>query len=288
MPELPTITLDTTIAELYRRASPKHAAKRIGQVLCGVNSGMKLNPHFPRNVKFLYQDSPFNTLPHHQLTEDNHELQHCLAIKYLSLIPQREAFISGDTTVVLFNVDQSSEQIEHDKREAEKTTSVLQASQRPLLLFCPGPEHIPLQENNIDMVACKVVLDGLEGYPMTCDLETHWFLNSKEALACSGLPTPKCDIVQLDGCCPEAETCCHHCKSGDPLFVPPQCSGNRGDWLANSTDRVISALKSRELPFVLKNQQTFGGAGTYFVRNEKERDELVEDLSGGLLRKLFS
>jgi hypothetical protein len=288
MPELPTIALDTTVAELYRRASPKHAGKRIGQVLCGVNSGMWLSPQFPRNIKFLYQDSSFNTLPHHQLTEDNHELQSSLAMKYLSLIPQRDAFISGDTAVVLFNIGQSPEQIEHDKREAEKTIGVLEASQRPELLFCPGPGHIPLRENNIDMVACKVVLDALNDYPMTCDLETHWFLNSKEGLACSGLPTPRCDIIQLDGYCPEARTCCHDCKSGDPLFVPPQCSGSRGEWLNKSTDHVISALKSRKLPFVLKNQQTFGGAGTYFVSGERERDRLVEDLSGGLLRKLFS
>src|SRR4051812_46023294 len=56
---LPRIVLGTTITDLYKRAAPRHAAKRIGQVLCGVNSGMALSSDFPRNAKFIYQDSPF-------------------------------------------------------------------------------------------------------------------------------------------------------------------------------------------------------------------------------------
>lgn len=72
-------------------------------------------------------------------------------------------------------------------------------------------------------------------------------------LSRSGLPTPTCNIIHLDGYCLEAQTCCHFCKSGDPLFVLPQCNGSRGEWLNKPTDRAISAIKSHKLPFVLKN-----------------------------------
>ena len=81
MVTLPTITLDTTFAELYRKASPRNAHKKIGQVLCGTNSGMSLSDDFPRNVKYLYQDTPFNSLSKKELTDQNRELQRSLAME---------------------------------------------------------------------------------------------------------------------------------------------------------------------------------------------------------------
>lgn len=288
MSDLPTVTLDTTLAELYKLAGPRFGDKNIGQVLCGTNSSMKLSDDFPRNVKFLYQDSPFNTLPKHKLTEENKELQRSLAMKYLSLVPQREAFIAGDTTVFLFNVDQSADQIEHDRQEIERTTSVLRKDQQPRIVFCPGPEDIQLKEHGLDLLACKLVLDGLSDYPMTYDLEKHWYLNSKEALARSGLPTPACQIIELDGHGENAQLCCVVCKGGETLFIPEDCTGERGKWLEVATQKIIEAVRKRQLTFVVKNQQTFGGAGTWIINTENERDELLEQFSERLLRKLFS
>ena len=288
MVDLPLITLDITLAELYRKASPSNAHKKVAQVLCGVNSSLDLSDDFPRNVKYLYQDTLFNSLSKRELTDQNHELQRSLAMKYLSLIPQRDAFISGDTVVVLFNVDQSPEQIEHDRQEAQRTIQILNPKQQPSLVLCPGPGKIPMKENGIDMVACKLVLDQLGDYPMVCELEKHWYINSKEALASSGLPMPKCEIIEVVGYSQEAETCCSHCLEGDTFFIPSDCSGSRAKWLNEQKDRLLGRLLSRSLPFVLRNQQTFGGAGTYVVTNEEERSKLVQDFSSGLLRKLYS
>jgi hypothetical protein len=288
MVQLPTVTLDTTLADLYRRASPKNAAKRIGQVLCGTNSGVSLNDNFPRNLKYLYQDSPFNNVPKDELTEDNKELRRSLAMKYLSLVPQRDAFISGDTAVVMFNVSQEKAQITHDMCEAEKTIEALDPKQRPQLIFCPGPAEIPFKENSIDMLACKVVLDPLEAYPSPVDLETHWFLNSKAALARSGLPTPSCKIIELDGYSIAANHCCEHCRTGDIYYIPPECVGSRGQWVEAQGRRVVDEISQHPVPFVVKNQQTFGGAGTYVVNSEGDRKSLVSEFSDGLLRKLFS
>ncbi|KAK1961542.1 solid-state culture-specific ATP-grasp domain-containing protein [Colletotrichum sublineola] len=300
MPDLPTITLDTTLADLYRRASPKNADKRIAQVLCGVNSCAELSANIPRNAKYLYQDTPFNTVPPDESCsrpeeeEQQQQQQQQLAVKYLSLIPQRDAFISGDTAVVLFHLDETDEQKAHDRREAERTISVLAEAQRPDLVFCAGPSAIPVKEAGIDMIAYKLVLDGLEGYDLVVPPDTHWFLNSKAALARSGLPTPRATIVEVDGLADEARLCCAPCTSGGDapaaagFVIPPACTGPRGKWFEAQRERILGALASHPLPFVLKNQQTFGGAGTYIVSTEAERDKLVADFRGGVLRRLLS
>ncbi|KAK0725793.1 hypothetical protein B0H67DRAFT_571563 [Lasiosphaeris hirsuta] len=289
---LPTIKLDTTLAELYRRASPKNANIRLGLVFCGVNSGLDLSPDFPRNTKFLYQDSPFNTVPRQALTTSNVDLQKSLAMKYLSLIPQRDAFIVGNAPVILFNTSQAAEQVEHDRREAEATISVLDPSQYPELIFCAGPERIPMKEHGIDKITYKIVLDGLENYPLTHSLETHWYLNSKAALALSGLPTPRVELVEAEGFGSLAKSCCNTCTTdkGEMCFIPVECTGSRGEWLKEQTARIIDSINRRPVPFVLKNQQTFGGAGTWVVTSEEKKRELLDDFSSGdgALRKLLS
>ena len=288
MRDLPTVVLDTTLADLYGKGNPKDGS-RIGQVLCGTNSGIALNPDFARNVKFLYQDASFNEMPKEELTEENEDLRKELATKMLSLVPQRDAFVSGNTPVVFFNLNQSEKQIAHDKKEAETTLKNMDPSQKPQLIFVPGPEKISLEEHHIDLLAYKVALDQLEDYPTTVPLEKHWFLNSKVALAQSGLPTPKCDLIEIDGISSTAKDCCSACSSSkDALYIFPDCTGSRGKWLSSQLSRITSAISSRSLPFVVKNQQTFGGGGTYVVSDEKDRKKLLDNISNGLLTKLLS
>ncbi|KAL0941981.1 uncharacterized protein CTRU02_204744 [Colletotrichum truncatum] len=292
MPDLPRVTLDTTLADLYRRASPRTANKRIAHIFCGINSASHLSANVPRNAKYLYQDSPFNSITTDEAsdgTDRAKEQQKELAVKYLSLIPQRDAFISGDTAVVLFNIDETEKQKAHDKKEAAKTISVLSEKQRPNLIFCSGPSKIPIKEAGIDLISYKLVLDGLEDYNLVIPPEKHWFLNSKAALAQSGLPTPKSRIVELEGLAGQATVCCTSCKGDTAEFVIPQaCSGVRGKWFEEQSEKIFADLKAHPLPFVLKNQQTFGGAGTYIINNEEDREKLVRDFRGGILRKLLS
>ncbi|KAK4674600.1 hypothetical protein QC763_122100 [Podospora pseudopauciseta] len=293
--DLPIIKLDTTLTELFRRASPQNASTRLGMVFCGVNSGVDLNPDFPRNTKYLYQDSPFNTVPRKELTRKNHDLRKSLAMKYLSLIPQRDAFIAGPSPVIMFNMNQSPATVAHDREEATTTLSVLDPSQRPNLVFCPGPSKIPMKEYGIDKITYKIVADGLESYPLTHSLETHWILNSKAGLARSGLPTPRCDIISVKGYPPASpRSCCDACRadkrSNDLTFIPESCSGPSGQWVKTESAKVLSAISSRPVPFVLKNQQVFGGAGTWVVTTQEQKDDLLSDFSSpdGPLRKLLS
>jgi hypothetical protein len=306
----PKIRLDTTLEELYRRSSSTEvASKRIGQVLCGVNSGMGLSEHFPRNSKYLYQDSAFNQVPAEKFSASrNKGLQRSLAVKYLGLIPQRDAFISGRGPVILFQATPNTTDNEsgesHEVREARRTLSVLEDSQTPDLVFCAGPSQIPVQDNAIDTLAYKLALDDLERYPLAVSLDTHWFVNSKAALARSGLPTPKSQVIDITGCADSAEACCGSCKgtmSSPGLgIIPRDCSGSRGRWIEEEIKSVVDAVEAHEMPFVFKNQQTYGGAGTWIVRSEEERKDLLHDLLEGgaqdaesgpgssILRKLLS
>lgn len=288
------VTLDTTIADLYRQGSPSTAHQRYGHLACGGNSTINLTDEFPRMLKYTYQDSAFQGTPKHELTETNRQLRRSLTTKYLGLVTQREAFIVGDTTAVFFHTDpHNAERIEHDKKAAQTSVSVLNPSQRPHLVFCPGPTKIPMKEHRLDVLTCKLQIDPLEAYPMAVDLSTQYVLNTKESLARSGLPTPKCKVLKLEGynSIPPSD-CCTACKSESDgqYYIPASCTGPRNEWLSSQVDRTIAAIEAHPLPFVLKNQQSFGGSGVFLIHAESERSDIIDRLTGKqeLLRKLFS
>lgn len=282
--KLPTVTLDVTLADLYRQSSSSLANKHIGQVLSGFSSAMALTPGIPRNRKYIYQDGPFTT------GDVSPDMGASTAVKYLSLVTQRDAFISGAAPAIFFNLTSSPEKQMYDRAEVEKTLAVLPESQRPLMFFCDGPRDVPIEEAGIDYIACKGAMDDLERYNNVVPLETHWFLNSKGALAASELPTPKCDTLAIEGFPIDASACCFVCDNleADEYIIPDDCLGPRGTWLTEQSARLYRALESRSLPFVLKNQETFGGAGTYLVRTEDERQETISTLRKGLLRRMLS
>ncbi|KAK0390539.1 hypothetical protein NLU13_0043 [Sarocladium strictum] len=273
-PTLPTIRLDATLSELYGWASPRLADKKIAQLLCGISAAMPLSKDVPRNLKYLYHDASF-TRPALDDKSDAAKL--------------RDAFISGDTSVLLFYIGSDKDQKAHDKAEADRTMAVLDRTQQPELLFCPGPSELPIKDANIDLVAYKIALDDLDKYNLLIPAETHWFLNSKEALARSGLPTPRCTVIELDGFSSKADSCCDSCReSHDPISIPLNCAGVRGMWLAEQSQKVYDVLSGYPVPFVLKNQQTFGGAGTYLIRTEDDRQALLDDFRGGVLSHLLA
>ncbi|KXH54049.1 solid-state culture specific ATP-grasp domain-containing protein [Colletotrichum salicis] len=179
---------------------------------------------------------------------------------------------------VLSLVNSGSELNPHVPRNANTSTKIAPSTpfQKTLLAISssagPGPSEIPINEAGIDLIAYKIVLDGLESYDnLIVPTETHWFLNSKAALAQSGLPTPKAKILEVDGLAGDAWACCASCHGGDA-----------------ADERIYTDLESHPLPFVLKTQQTFGGAGTYIINNEAGRQKLVQDFRNGILRKLLS
>ncbi|KAF4974732.1 hypothetical protein FZEAL_8402 [Fusarium zealandicum] len=283
--KLPAVVLDTTLDDLYRQAGSAYGDKRIGQVLSVFSALLTLGPKIPPNRKYIYQDGPFTSSD-----GVSHRDDATTAIKYLSLINQRDAFICGASPAIFFHMGSSSQRRNYDQKQVVKTLATLSDAQRPHLIFCDGPEHIPILESGIDLIACKIVNDNLERYNNVVPLETHWFLNSKRALADSGLPTPKCVAVAVDGFPADAQSCCALCigSSLRDFVIPDDCVGARGTWLKEQSLRLYQALKSHPLPFVLKNQATFGGAGTFIVQTEEERQAVTDELAKGFLNRLLS
>ncbi|UPK99320.1 hypothetical protein LCI18_010255 [Fusarium solani-melongenae] len=283
--KLPTVVLDTTLTDLYRQSGSPCADKCIGQVLGTFSATLTLGPKVPPNRKYIYQDSPF-TSSHDMTTADDA----ITTIKYLSLLNQRDAFMCGTSPAIFFHMGSSPQRKRHDQKQVVKTLATLSDAQRPPLVFCDGPEYIPIKEANIDVVACKAISDYLEGYENVVPLETHWFLNTKRALAESGLPTPKSVAVTVEGFPINAESCCALCIENclDGFVIPSDCVGARGTWLREESSRLYQAIESYPLPFVLKNQMTFGGAGTFIVRTEKDRQGIINDFGKGFLCRLLS
>lgn len=188
MQNLPQITLDTTLAELYALGSHYTDGKRVALVLGAANSELAPTSMLARNTKYLYQDSTFSTKPENTSFEQHKTIQRNLAVKYLSLVPQHDAFAAGNMPVILFNPDVTGFQTTHSKEEAEKTICNLIISQRPSIFLYPSPKDISIEDIGADLLASKMEFDGLQGFPLAVDLDTHYFLNSKAALCTSGLP----------------------------------------------------------------------------------------------------
>lgn len=300
--QLPTIKLDTTLTELYKLASPRSSNKHLAHIHSLANCCVALGPHVPRNKKFIYQDGVFASTPLGDLKLSNTNFRRSLSIKYMSIVPQRDTFISGDSTVIFFDIDSNEiQQTAHSRQEIETTMAVLEMSQKPRLIHCPGPHIIPQKESSIDLIASfKVAIDGLEGhhYSLDVDLEKHWFVNSKAALAGSGLPAPRTEVIEVDGYPIPAKNCCDVCRTAESDYeeediltiVPNDCKGPRGGWIRERERGIVSAIATRCIPFVLKTQQTFGGCGTWIIRDEKQRDRLLNDIlrDDGVIRRILS
>ncbi|SCO80186.1 uncharacterized protein FRV6_04399 [Fusarium oxysporum] len=284
--QLPKAVLDTTLNDLYRQAGSEYRNKRIGQVLSSFSALVPPSSKITPNHKYIYQGGPFTSSKGSRTEKEDS----ATAIKYLSLVNQRGAFVCGTAPVIFFYMDGDSKKRDHDRKQVAKMSATLPDYQRPQPVFCEGPDSIPINETGIDLLACKVVHDSLERHINVVPLETHWFLNSKRALADSGLPTPKCVIITVKGIPKDAQPCCAPCTGSglDSFVIPGDCTGNRGTWLKEQSQRIYDALKSHPLPFVLKSQETFGGAGTFIAKTEEERQRIIDNLGKGFLGRLLS
>ena len=278
MVDLPTVTLDITLTDLYKKASPRYADRRIAHVFCGVTSALALTPNFPRNRKYVYQDGAFNNVAPEDVTE---ETRQSLAVKFLSLVPQRDAFIAGNTPVIFFHTGISPEQRAHDIAEASETLKVVEAGQKPEAVFCNGPSDVAsaAKRHGFDLVTSKIIVDGVAEAGSSSDgtlkplvdLDALWLVNSKEGLAKSGLPTPKAKFLEIE-----------KYDAGSDLSI------SKDRWLDEQVDRIVTSIRTHKLPFVMKGNQSFAGAGTYVVTSESDRTSLIDDFnSNGSLRRLL-
>lgn len=101
--------------------------------------------------------------------------------------------------------------------------------------------------------------------------------------------SPKSVLLELNDFSVDPRSCCNVCRSdANKMSISLDCSGPRGQWLESHIGRLLSQISEQRLPFVLKNQQTFGGGGTFLVASPEDLSELKRTLSTRTLPKLLS
>lgn len=101
--------------------------------------------------------------------------------------------------------------------------------------------------------------------------------------------SPKATLLELPDYSTDPRACCSKCMSRHGnVTIPSDCTGPRGQWLETQINRFMSLISSHTLPLVVKNQQTFGGGGTFVVTSQQDLLELQDTLSNRSLPKLLS
>lgn len=288
------VKLDVTLAELYHidddEIDSPHAPVLVNAF---PSSDLAMTSRYPRNTKYLYQDSE-NSKP--WSSSDRTRLPRIMAIKLLSLLGQRYTFAAGDMPVILFDPDVDvdphglrSPSGNHAKAEALRTSSILHLHQRPQLRFIAGPEDLELDHSG-ERLAVAMPLDALGRLPHVVRPDIHYDILSKACLAISGLPTPQSQVIHL-------------MSNKAVQSMATRCPGFFLDSLTAFTQSEIdifrtqvnvaseNALKhvlAHVLPFVLKQTLTVSGGGTYIVHTEAQRQALTRKLRSTIIPMLLS
>ena len=288
---LPTITLDTTLADLYKIDENGDSSQNIAFVSCGWLSGSDLGPGMPRNRRFQFHEPATIATSEEECNNFPFEKLRDLQSKFLNLVPQRDSFGIGNFSTIIFTFDAAEgERDSPTVTETLETFRCLVPNQRPRPIFCSGPSELPkvMKDHQIDALVFKIPIDSAEHLPGLIKDATWNYLNSKEAIYDSGLPTAQTVLIEPDFCDTQPQDCCTQCVAQTGSMIPDYCTGPRLPWLKSQVEKVVSQLSAHPLPFVLKTQQSGGGGGTWIIKNQKELSEELAVLSSVVLPKIFS
>ena len=174
-----------------------------------------------------------------------------LVIQCLSLESQRFTFAAGKMDTVIFDLEDRTGYL-----DALKTLNVLPMAQRPNVTSALGIKDLIYKkpESQFSLVVPH------EEFPSKAQMiqpEVLYNLLSKRYLVLSGLPTPKSSILDLD---------------------------TRSGSITHKLTLAASWILSFELPRVFKTQQGMSSVGTFIVKSEAEREELICNLVTGILQ----
>ncbi|CAD6587838.1 MAG: hypothetical protein ASARMPREDX12_003022 [Alectoria sarmentosa] len=174
-----------------------------------------------------------------------------LVIQCLSLECQRFTFAAGRMETVLFDIRDFTGRL-----DAIKTMNVLPNRQRPNIIFAKGIDDL-MQQRPEAQFALVVPHEKFASRQQTVDSDVLYKLLSKRYLALSGLPTPQTSVLDLDDSSPS---------------------------VASKLSKAVSWIRSFDIPRVFKTQQGMSSVGTFLIRTEQEREDLIDLLSENILR----
>ncbi|KZW03101.1 hypothetical protein EXIGLDRAFT_744267 [Exidia glandulosa HHB12029] len=255
---LPTVALDTTFAELYARDADETPLPVFLPFF--PSTEVDLSDTVPKVQKYLYHDTSVN--PSTSSPDDMRAYASYASAKYLGLLPQRFAFTAGAMPTVLFGT-------------RPKVFDQLPEHQRPRVRMYDGPDDVQLQDG--ERLAASYPIDQLERLPHLVDPETHYELLSKRGLALSGLTTPAAIILDLD---PN-----HPVLPGAVVLVSRERTSKIGHTMRLGEREegpgwieLGEWIRTHEIPFVVKLQQSVSGAGTWLATSESSRSKIASEL----------
>lgn len=248
---LPQITLDTTLTDLYTLdgGNPQDLS-----IVTVIPPPSQVSSSLPSNTKFVYQH------PNHEKFDDD-----IYARILLGAVAQHLSFVAGTIPVNLFDIDKTFFQswasliwtsVPGHRVDAQRVYDVLVPAQRPKLEFISSPNgFLPIAPSGkVATVVASNPLDCLSKLPGIVTPETHYKLLSKHDLVHSGLPMAPSDILTTSLTPAEVE---------DDSLVKRE------------SNRLVDAVKNRALPFVLKFPQSLAGYGVFVLRTEPQRDACI-------------
>lgn len=259
-PTLQSITLDTTLEQLYSLDAPLD--QDIVFVFAIPTAHVQMASGVPLSSIFLYQ-SPLSHI------EDSDDL----ARLNLQVVPQWFGFIAGKMPLIMFDLENDV----HERRLSEPSIGSLRAhqvdalrvfdqlipSQRPEVTFIVKAQDIILSPRA--KIAVLSPMDCMLHLPHAVDPEVHYEVLSKRSLALSGLPTPGSEVV-------------------DTLLNPFHVRDER--LVDAEVTRMLDSVRNHPLPFAVKMPQALSGQGTFLVRTNSDQQKTLEVLTVEIKRML--
>ncbi|OJI95796.1 hypothetical protein ASPVEDRAFT_35118 [Aspergillus versicolor CBS 583.65] len=232
----PPVVLDTTLSDLF---AEQH--ERAVLAYCATDDLPPILPSIPHSQKFIYSGLP--------LVEGD-AVGLVLRCKGY---PQHLGFIAGNIPIYFLEYPETpAASLKTFCYEFERVYDALREDQRPETHRIKHPSKLSLPENaGIVTVRSQ---DSLAHLPSLVDPEVQYDLSSKRALAISGIPTPKTEII-------------------DSILSPDQVLDK--DTIGKEVARLISKAQVWEPPFILKLQYSAASGGTFVVRSKEDWDNCV-------------
>ena len=178
----------------------------------------------------------------------------------LVLMPQRMAWMLGRMRVIFFRKngaddEQEDKNFENVQGDLERTIAVIASETRFNPVLCDS-----LSEAREIIGDSQIIpflpADGFQSSRHYNGLDTHYDLLSKRALAFSGLPTPKAQVVDF-------------CFSGTARSNPT---------VGEEVSRAIGIIRDQVPPFVLKCNSAGGGKAVYIVRTSEDHTNVEKEI----------
>lgn len=161
--------------------------------------------------------------------------------------------------------------------------------QRPQVPFIAGPEELELDQAG-ERLAVAMPLDALGRLPHVVRPDIHDDILIKACLAVSGLPTPQSQVIHL-----ASTRTVQSMATRRPGFFPdaltafPQHEIDIFQTQVNiASENALKLVSAHVLPFVLKQNLTVSGGGTYIVHTEAQRKAQISRHQSTIIPLLLS